>query len=321
MAVSSWTSFVLAILIAFSAEKLYSHLTRKPFTPAKKHCFITGGSTGLGKALAIALVKRGAHVTIVARRQSELDKATTEIKSSCVSDDQRVVAISADVTSKSDVVRAFDEAKVRVGSDPEYVFLCAGAASPKLFVDHTMEDFEYANQLNYLGQVYGAHQATLRMRDAGVRNGKIIFVSSMAGLISFAGYSTYSPTKFALRGLADSLRNELKMYGIDVHIFLPGNIDSPGFVNENKTKPEVTKVIEGVSAAMAPKDCANALIQGLEAGHYMITTEFIAEVLRSATRGVNPSNNFILDTLMAIIAQPVGSIYALYMDYVVTHSR
>ena len=80
MAVSSWTSFVLAILIAFSAEKLYSHLTRKPFTPAKKHCFITGGSTGLGKALAIALVKRGAHVTIVARRQSELDKAATEIK-------------------------------------------------------------------------------------------------------------------------------------------------------------------------------------------------------------------------------------------------
>lgn len=112
-----------------------------------------------------------------------------------------------------------------------------------------MDDFEYANKLNYLGQVYGAHvceimspslslsdnhlqQATLRMRDAGVRNGKIVFVSSMAGLISFAGYSTYSPTKFALRGLADSLRNELKMYGIDVHIFLPGNIDSPGYVNE-----------------------------------------------------------------------------------------
>lgn len=80
MAVSSWTSFVLAILLAFSAEKLYSHLTRKPFTPAKKHCFITGGSTGLGKALAIALVKRGAHVTIVARRQSELDKAAADIK-------------------------------------------------------------------------------------------------------------------------------------------------------------------------------------------------------------------------------------------------
>ncbi|CDS12489.1 hypothetical protein LRAMOSA04683 [Lichtheimia ramosa] len=321
MAVSSWTSFVLAILLAFSAEKLYSRLTRKPFTPAKKHCFITGGSTGLGKALAIALVKRGAHVTIVARRQSELDKAAADIKSSCVNGDQRVVAISADVTSKDDVVRAFDEAKVKVGCDPDHVFLCAGAASPKLFVEHTMDDFEYANKLNYLGQVYGAHQATLRMRDAGVRNGKIVFVSSMAGLISFAGYSTYSPTKFALRGLADSLRNELKMYGIDVHIFLPGNIDSPGYINENKTKPEVTKVIEGVSAAMAPADCANALIQGLEADHYMITTEFIAEVLRSATRGVNPSNSFILDTLMAIIAQPIGSIYALYMDHVVKHSR
>lgn len=54
----------------------------------------------------------------------------------------------------------------------------------------------------------------------------------MMGLLGFAGYSAYAPTKFALRGLADCLRNELKQYGIGVHIFFPGNIDSPGFENE-----------------------------------------------------------------------------------------
>lgn len=70
------------------------------------------------------------------------------------------------------------------------------------------------------------------MREAGIKDGKIVFVSSMAGLIGVAGYAAYSPTKFALRGLADSLRNELKMYDIDVHIYLPGNIDTPGFVTE-----------------------------------------------------------------------------------------
>ena len=70
------------------------------------------------------------------------------------------------------------------------------------------------------------------MRDNGVKNGKIVFVSSMLGLLSFAGYSAYSPTKFAIRGLADTLRNELKRYNIDVHIFFPGNIDSPGYAVE-----------------------------------------------------------------------------------------
>lgn len=69
------------------------------------------------------------------------------------------------------------------------------------------------------------------MRDSKIQ-GKIVFVSSMLGLLSFTGYSTYSPTKYALRGLADTLRNELKRYNIDVHIFFPGNIDSPGFVTE-----------------------------------------------------------------------------------------
>ncbi|KAI7876722.1 NAD(P)-binding protein [Lichtheimia hyalospora FSU 10163] len=325
MALPTWASVIIALaaalLVAVSAESIFNRFVRKPFKPTGKHCFITGGSTGLGKALAIELVKKGANVTIVARRQSELDKAAKEIEANKVDDNQRVVTVSADMTCNADVTRAFEEAKIKMDGDPEIVCACAGAAYPKLFVDHTVEDFEYMSKLNYLGQVYVAHQATLRMREAGIKDGKIVFVSSMAGLIGLAGYAAYSPTKFALRGLADSLRNELKMYDIDVHIYLPGNIDTPGFATENLTKPKVTRIIEGLSVPVSPVDCAKSLIKGLEAGRYMITNEFIAEVLRSATRGVNPSNSFILDTLMAIVGQPVGSIYALYMDHVVKHTK
>lgn len=70
------------------------------------------------------------------------------------------------------------------------------------------------------------------MRDSNIKNGKIVFVSSMLGMLSFAGWSTYSPTKYAVRGLADTLRNELKRYNIGVHIFFPGGILSPGFETE-----------------------------------------------------------------------------------------
>lgn len=72
------------------------------------------------------------------------------------------------------------------------------------------------------------------MRDSAIKNGKIVFVSSMLGMLSFAGYGSYSPAKFAVRGLADTLRNELQQYGISVHIFFPGGIKSPGFDKEVK---------------------------------------------------------------------------------------
>lgn len=84
MALPAWASVIIALaaalLVAVLAETIFNRFTRKAFKPAGKHCFVTGGSTGLGKALAIELVKKGANVTIVARRQSELDKAAKEIE-------------------------------------------------------------------------------------------------------------------------------------------------------------------------------------------------------------------------------------------------
>lgn len=65
----------------------------------------------------------------------------------------------------------------------------------------------------------------------------MIYFSSAAACCGMVGYANYAPSKFALRGLCDSLLLEFKPYNIDVHLFLPSNIDTPGFVVENKTKP------------------------------------------------------------------------------------
>jgi short-subunit dehydrogenase len=67
------------------------------------------------------------------------------------------------------------------------------------------------------------------MVESKIKDGKIVFVSSILGLMSFAGWSTYAPTKYAVRGLADTLRNELQRHKINIHIFYPGSIFSPGF--------------------------------------------------------------------------------------------
>ncbi|CAO3622943.1 unnamed protein product [Cunninghamella blakesleeana] len=111
MALPAWSSVLIALggatLLAIIAERLYHHVTKPPFKPLGKHCFITGGSTGLGKGLAIELAKAGADITIIARRLEELEKAVIEIKSHCQNKSQKVIAISADVTSKEDIVSAF----------------------------------------------------------------------------------------------------------------------------------------------------------------------------------------------------------------------
>lgn len=84
MTLPSWASVIIALgaaaAFAIVSDFIYNKLTRVPLKPAGKHCFITGGSTGLGKALAVELVKEGADVCIVARRVSELEKAAEEIK-------------------------------------------------------------------------------------------------------------------------------------------------------------------------------------------------------------------------------------------------
>ncbi|KAG0173882.1 3-dehydrosphinganine reductase [Apophysomyces sp. BC1015] len=265
--------------VACTADFVLSRFLRAPFKPAGKNCFITGGSTGLGKALAMQLAAAGADVCIVARRESELKQAAEEIEASRRNESQKVVYISADVTSKEDVVRAFDEAKVKMGRNPDF-------------------------------------QAAMRMRDSGIQ-GRIVFVSSMLGMLSFVGWATYAPTKYAVRGLADTLRNELKRYNIDVHIFFPGGIESPGFDTENLTKPKVTKEIEGANTPQTSDECAKSLLKGLYAGNYMIMTDFVSEILRTTVRGVSPTNNLILDWALAIIGQPIASGYALYMDYAV----
>ena len=97
--------------------------------------------------------------------------------------------------------------------------------------------------------------------------------------MSFLGFASYSPGKHALRGmlmtifleclrltcnvgLADTLQSELMLYGVDVHIFFPTTMFTPGYEEEIKTKPRIVKEIEGTSDGLTPEQAALALIKG-----------------------------------------------------------
>ncbi|KAI1316576.1 3-dehydrosphinganine reductase [Mortierella claussenii] len=309
----------LALVASLGITPVYNLIKGDQFKTKGKHVYVTG-SVGLGRAVAIELAKQGAHVTVVARKEGPLKETVELMKQAAASRkdrndvEQKFHWISADISDREQSIRALDEASARFGGRvPDIIILCAGTSIPKLFVEAATEEFEMQMKLNYFGTVYTVHEATKRMVESGVK-GKIVMTASTMGLVGFAGYSSYAPTKYALRGLADCLRNELLMYGIGVHIYYPGTMFSPGFENENLTKPLVTREIEGVSG-LTSEEAAKGMFSGLRKGHFAVTTDFDTNFLRVATKGITPTANIGWDYVLGLIAPFASTKFLWEINY------
>ncbi|KAF9070772.1 oxidoreductase [Rhodocollybia butyracea] len=263
---------------------------KKKWEPKGQHCYVTGGSSGLGLALAIALTKRGADVSIVARNEERLSEALAQMES-----------YSFSLTDSESSDAALEEAsKPHDGILPHAVFLCAGASRPGFFVEEDAKSLQWGMENAYWVQAYTALAYTKRIaRDKTA--GKIVFVASVLGYMSLIGYSSYAPGKHALRGLAETLRSELLLYDSTVHIMFPGNIDSPGFIEENRTKPRITAEIDSTSKPESPEVLAEGLIHAVQCGDFHITPDILGNIFRSSTIGATPHNNILLDGVYASI--------------------
>ena len=248
--------------------------------------------------MAEILAQKGAHVTICARTQSKLESALSRVQARASNPSQQQLSyVVADVST-------FDGAKTAVAAckaqAPDAVFCCAGGAKPGFFLTQSEADFAQGIRTDYMTTLSTAHSAANAMARAGVR-GKIVLVSSTLGFMGLVGYAQYTPMKHAVRGLAESLRSELLLYGIDVHAYFPATILSPGFEVENETKPKITRDIEGVDEGLTPSQCAQGLLKGVQSGRFFITTDFNTDLFRAASAGGVPGNG-ILDKLYAVIA-------------------
>ncbi|KAI0654644.1 oxidoreductase [Cubamyces menziesii] len=274
----------------------------KKWDPRGQHCFITGGSSGTGLALAVLLVQRGAHVSIVARNGERLAKALEMLEQHRQTSNQILKAYSFAVDSESGSAAALNAAsKLHEGRCPDALFLCAGASAPAFFVDQTEEALKAGMQMTYWAQAFTALAGTKEMVKQGVK-GRIVFVSSVLAFFSIVGYSPYSPGKFALRGLAETLHSELKLYGISIHIAFPATIYTPGYEEENKTKPKITLKIEESDGGDSPEAVATAILKGVQRGSFHITTGFLGELFRSSAAGASPRRSYLLDIVYGLIS-------------------
>ena len=229
------------------------------------HAIVSGGSSGIGLALSRRLAASGWSLTIIARDLARLEAAREELTRAGGGE---VHLESADVADSSAIEAAVGRAIQRLGP-PGLVVASAGTAQPGYFEDLPLEVFERAMAVNYFGTLHLVRAALPAMR--AERSGRIVLIGSGAGLVGLFGYAAYSPSKFALRGLAEALRAELRPAGVGVSIVYPPDTDTPQLAAENETKPAETRAITKAGGVMRPEAVANAIVKGIERGRFSIT--------------------------------------------------
>jgi 3-dehydrosphinganine reductase len=160
---------------------------------------ITGGSSGLGLALANQLAAQGANVWLIARRKDVLERAYKGLPAAT---GQHHGMISADVTDRAQVQSAVAEV-IREAGLPDLLINCAGTAHPGYVQELPLEVFHEMMDLDYFGTVNMVKALLPGMLERG--SGHIVNISSAAGFLAPFGYSAYGPAKYAVRGFSDIL--------------------------------------------------------------------------------------------------------------------
>ena len=182
-----------------------------------KTALVTGGSSGIGLAIARRFAAEGAKVFIAGRRQMQLDQALSRIG-------HGAEAVQADVTTAADLDRLFAVLAQRAGRLD--VLVTSSGVAEYATLDETAEaHIDRAFDLNVRAMVLTVQRATRLMTEGG----SIVLVGSIAGTIANPGYATYSASKAAVRSYARTWTHELAGRGIRVNTLSPGPTDTPMF--------------------------------------------------------------------------------------------
>lgn len=182
-----------------------------------KTALVTGGSSGIGLAIARRFAAEGAKVFITGRKQAQLQTALDQIG-------HGAEAIQGDVTSTADLDHLFRTLAERAG-ELDILVTSSGVAEYAPLDEITEEHFDRTFDLNVRGMVLTVQRATRQMKSGGT----IVLVGSIASSIANPGYSTYSASKAAVRSYARTWTHELAPRGIRVNTLSPGPTDTPMF--------------------------------------------------------------------------------------------
>ncbi|MGZ6223333.1 MAG: SDR family NAD(P)-dependent oxidoreductase [Syntrophales bacterium] len=180
--------------------------------------FITGASSGIGAALALEVARQGGDVALVARREERLQKLVREIESM----GRQALAVPCDVSRDDDLQAAAGKTIDQFGRI-NYVVANAGFGVGGRFEKLTIDDYRRQFETN----VFGVLKTVYATREhLAASHGCLVIIGSINGYIATPRLSAYSMSKFALHGLAESLRHEFRRQGIGVVLIVPGYVQT-----------------------------------------------------------------------------------------------
>lgn len=238
-----------------------------------RRILVTGGSSGLGLALARALAARGDAVALLARDPRKLEMAAADIRAAvpgatvhiAATDVQDLVALEQAVATLAKSLGGIDVLVNSAGVLREGHFETVPDAVHREVMD-----------INYFGTLNAIRVALPYLKKAG--HGHIVNIASVAGLSGVFGYSAYCASKHALIGLSETLRYELAPQGIRVQVVCPGEFDSPmvDALDASRTPENVAhaKTIPKVDVELVVRDT----LRGMDNGRFMIVPGALARL-------------------------------------------
>ncbi len=229
---------------------------------------VTGGSKGLGLAMARGFAEAGADVVISSRHQDELDRALVEITDGL---DVKGLAIESDMTIREDVKRLAETAVSEMGR-VDVLINNAGSNVPEQIDSITDENWDRIIELNLTSCMALTRELVPGMKERGW--GRVIHISSIMGLVSKEGRNAYSATKSGLLGLTRASALDLGEHGITVNSICPGPFltDLPmSVLSEEQIEFFATRTALG-RWGECRELVGTALLLGTEAGSYITGT-------------------------------------------------
>ncbi len=235
---------------------------RPPSSLAGRVAMVTGASSGIGEAIALALADTGAHLALLARREDRLRALAERIGARAPG--AQVMTARCDLRDPVQILGAWQDVRARFGG-VQVLVNNAGLGRDAPLCSGATEDWREMLEVNVLALCVCTREAVADMRDSGDQ-GHVVHVSSMSAHRVPGGSGVYSATKFAVRSLTEGLRQELRAAGSAIRV----SAVSPGFVQTEFAEvhardPAAAAETYGRYPVLQPGDIATAVLHVLKA--------------------------------------------------------
>lgn len=242
-----------------------------------KLILITGGSSGIGKAAAIALFKKGAKIILQARNIEKLKAAANDIDPS----GKRVSIYSTDLTTQ-DAVEASAKAIIENEGLPDIVINSAGAGEWLSFNEATVSHYKETMDSPYIATALTCKVFYDHMKKRG--SGRFIIINSAACYFSFSGATGYTSARWAMLGFSKSLQADL--YGTDFKVSMValGKVNSPYFANNPKSEERIPSIVNWLVPTLSVEQAGNIIAKSVISKKNIIVKPFLMKVFVALNR-------------------------------------